>query len=51
VCKQGGIVALAYLTEIGCVYMELSEDVGSIEELLKFKSGELESILLPQPLL
>jgi len=46
VCKQGGIVALAYLTEIGCVYMELSEDAGNIEELLKIRSGELESIFV-----
>ena len=46
VCKQGGIVALAYLTEIGCVYMELSEDAGNIDELLKFRSGELESIFV-----
>jgi ubiquinone/menaquinone biosynthesis C-methylase UbiE len=44
VCRRGGIVALAYLTEIGCVYMELSEDAGNIGELLKFKNGELESI-------
>ena len=46
VCKRGGIVALAYLTEIGCVYMELSEDAGNIEELLKYRSGELESIFV-----
>ena len=46
VCKQGGIVALAYLTEIGCVYMELNEDARNIEDLLKYRSGELESIFV-----
>jgi len=46
VCKKGGIIALAYLTEIGCVYMELNEDAGNIEELLKFKSGEFDSIFV-----
>ena len=46
VCKLGGIVALAYLTEIGCVYMELNEDASNIDVLLKYKSGELESIFV-----
>jgi len=46
VCKPGGIMALAYLTEIGCVYMELSEDARNIDELLKYRSGELESIFV-----
>jgi 2-polyprenyl-3-methyl-5-hydroxy-6-metoxy-1,4-benzoquinol methylase len=46
VCKQGGMVALAYLTKVGCVYMELSENAGNIDELLKYRSGDLESIFV-----
>ena len=44
VCKPGGIVALAYLTEIGCFYMGLNENANNVEELLKLKNGELEGV-------
>ncbi|MCL2373286.1 MAG: methyltransferase domain-containing protein [Defluviitaleaceae bacterium] len=44
VCKPGGVVALAYLTEIGCLYMELNDDASNINELLKYRSGELEAV-------
>jgi 2-polyprenyl-3-methyl-5-hydroxy-6-metoxy-1,4-benzoquinol methylase len=53
VCKKGGLVALAYITEIGCVYSGLNEDAGNIGELLQIcealKNGneDLEGIFMP----
>jgi 2-polyprenyl-3-methyl-5-hydroxy-6-metoxy-1,4-benzoquinol methylase len=42
ICKKGGIVALAYLTEIGCIYSGLNEDAGNIGDLLLCREGKLE---------
>jgi len=46
VCKQGGIVAFAYLTMIGCFYLELSDDAGNVEDLLNYKSGSLAGLFV-----
>jgi len=46
VCKPSGFVALAYLTEIGCVYLELSENADNIAELLAFARGDVDSIFV-----
>jgi len=47
VCKPSGFVALAYLTKIGCMYMELSENIDNIAEMLAFIRGEVDSIFAP----
>jgi len=47
VCRPGGIVALAYITRIGCVYLELNENANNIAELLAFTRGDVDSIFVP----
>ena len=47
ICKPGGIVALAYITKIGVVYMDLNEDISNISELLNFINGKDESVFVP----
>jgi len=47
VCKPGGIIALAYITKIGCMYSELKDDASNIDDLLRFINAEAHDVFVP----